>query len=209
MQRPGTRVAFSLLVAGCASFLVAGFPFLLVAAQGSSAPAQTGAVIAALTLGRAPLLVPAVPLTALLMRRTAAMGASSKLRRFGALGLIALPVFVAGSYLLGPAVVRLVFGSDFVVSPAFMAWVAVSAALILVLMLTGTLLLATARHAASAVGWVTAVGVSVLALGLSGDVEVRTAFALVLGPLAGLLVHGLCVVKGGPRFSAIDSRVVD
>jgi O-antigen/teichoic acid export membrane protein len=193
---PGTVWTFlrgathSIAAAGASAILVMGFPVLLKATS-SDLGAAGGVVILAVTLTRAPLLV---PLTAM-QGNLIAHFVDQRESRLRALltpalvvcGLGALAVLVAG--LAGPWLLQTAFGSQYQAAGGLLAWFTAAAIAIALLTLTGAAAVAAALHRAYAVGWVGATLASTLLLLLPLDLETRTVVALMCGPVVGIVVH--------------------
>jgi O-antigen/teichoic acid export membrane protein len=193
---PGGTVAFlrgashSIAAAGASAILVMGFPVLLKATSGDLG-ATGGVVILAVTLTRAPLLV---PLTAM-QGNLIAHFVDQRRERLRALvtpaavvmGLGLLGVFLAGVF--GPWLLREAFGPEYRAGGALLAWLTAAAVAIALLTLTGAAAVAAALHRAYSVGWVSATISSALLLLLPLGLETRTVIALLCGPMVGIAVH--------------------
>lgn len=182
--------AHSITAAGASAILVMGFPVLLQATYGALG-AEGGVVILAVTVTRAPLLV---PLTAM-QGNLIAHFVDQRDRRLGALLTPAASVAAVGAAgtvaagLLGPWLLRAVFGGDYATSGLLLAGLTTGATAIALLTLTGAATVAAALHRAYALGWVGATVASTLLLLLPLDLSSRTVVALVCGPLVGIAVH--------------------
>lgn len=202
---PGGTVTFlrgashSITAAAASAVLVMGFPVLLKATSGDLG-ATGGVVILAVTLTRAPLLVPLTAMQGNLIahfvdKRTARLRALIAPAAV-VLGLGALGVVLAG--LVGPWLLRTGFGAEYRADGALLAWLTAAAVAIALLTLTGAATVAAAMHRAYAVGWVGATVVSALLLLLPLDLETRTVVALLCGPVVGIAVHLAALVSGRP-----------
>ena len=183
-----TGSAHSIAAAGASAILVMGFPVLLQATS-RDLGATGGVIILAVTLTRAPLLV---PLTAMQGNLIAHFVDNRRLRALLTptlmlAGLGALAVVAAG--LLGPWLLRTLFGPEYAASGALLAWLTAGAVAIAFLTLTGAATVAAALHRAYAVGWVSATVAAALLLLLPLDLQTRTIVALMCGPLVGIVVH--------------------
>jgi O-antigen/teichoic acid export membrane protein len=190
--------AHSITAAGASAILVMGFPVLLKATS-NELGADGGVVILAVTLTRAPLLV---PLTAM-QGNLIAHFVDERTERLRALtapaalvgGIGALGVLAAG--LIGPWLLRVGFGPDYHAGGALLAWLTAAAVAIAMLTLTGAAAVAAALHRAYALGWVGATVASTLLLLLPLPLETRTVVALLCGPLVGIGVHLAALWRGG------------
>lgn len=188
--------AHSITAAGASAILVMGFPVLLKATS-QTLGAQGGVVILAVTLTRAPLLVPLTAMQGNLIahfvdertERLRALVAPAVL--VGAVG--AVGVLAAG--LVGPWLLRVGFGPDYQAAGALLAWLTAAAVAIALLTLTGAATVAAAMHRAYSLGWVGATVASTLLLLLPLPLESRTVVALLCGPLVGIGVHLLALAR--------------
>jgi O-antigen/teichoic acid export membrane protein len=182
--------AHSITAAGASAILVMGFPVLLKATSGELG-ATGGVVILAVTLTRAPLLV---PLTAM-QGNLIAHFVDQRAERLRALltpavvvaGLGAVGVVLAG--LFGPWLLRVAFGDEYRADGALLAWLTAGAVTIALLTLTGAATVAAALHRAYSVGWISATVAAALLLLLPLELECRTVVALLCGPMVGIAVH--------------------
>lgn len=181
----------SIAAAGASAVLVMGFPVLLKVTSGSDLGAAGGVVILAVTLTRAPLLVPLTAMQGNLIahfvdqrpHRMKALVAPAAL--IGGLGVIG--VGLAGT--LGPWALQEAFGAQYLADGALLAWFTAAAVAIALLTLTGAATVAAALHRAYSAGWLCATVASTLLLLLPLELEVRTVVALLCGPLLGIAMH--------------------
>jgi O-antigen/teichoic acid export membrane protein len=182
--------AHSITAAGASAVLVMGFPVLLKATSGQLG-AEGGVVILAVTLTRAPLLVPLTAMQGNLIahfvdertdRLRALVAPAVLVGAIGALG-------VAAAALLGPWVLRVGFGAEYHAGSALLAWLTAAAVAIAMLTLTGAATVAAALHRAYALGWVSATVVATSLLLLPLPLQTRTVISLLCGPLIGIAVH--------------------
>ncbi len=197
--------AHSVTAAGASAILVMGFPVLLKATS-EDLGAAGGVVILAVTLTRAPLLV---PLTAM-QGNLIAHFVDQQDRRLRALVTPAVAVLALGTVgviaagLLGPWLLQNAFGAEYRADGALLAWLTAAAVAIALLTLTGAATVAAALHRAYAVGWVGATVASVLLLLLPLDLETRTVVALLCGPVVGIAVHLVALARADVRPVAAD-----
>jgi O-antigen/teichoic acid export membrane protein len=199
---PGTTMTFlrgayhSIAAAGASAILIMGFPVLLKATS-ADLGAAGGVVILAVTLTRAPLLVPLNAmqgnLIAHFVDERAARLRALIMPSLVVLGLGALAVLVAG--LAGPWLLQSAFGPAYHAGGGLLAWFTAAAIAIALLTLTGAATVAAALHRAYAVGWIGATLASTLLLLLPTPLETRTVVALLCGPLVGIAVHLVALVR--------------
>ena len=180
----------SIAAAGASAILVMGFPVLLKATS-AHLGATGGVVILAVTLTRAPLLVPMTAMQGNLIahfvdhssaRLRALLAPAAAIAAVGAVGVVA-------AYLVGPWLLRTAFGPEYQTTGALLAWLTAAAAMIALLTLTGAATVAAALHRAYSLGWVGATAAAALLLCLPLGLETRTVVALLCGPLVGIAVH--------------------
>lgn len=175
---------------GASAILVMGFPVLLKATSGELG-AVGGVVILAVTMTRAPLLVPLTALQGNLIahfvdrreHRLRALVVPVSL--VAAIGLVG----VAGAGLVGPWLLQVAFSAEYRVDGALLAWFTVGGLSMALLTLTGAATVAAKLHRAYSVGWIGATLTATLLLLLPLELETRTAVALICGPLVGMVIH--------------------
>ena len=182
--------AHAIAAAGASAILVMGFPVLLKATSGNLG-ATGGVVILAVTLTRAPLLVPLTAMQGNLIahfvdqrhdRMHALAGPAAVVAGLGVVGVVA-----AGA--AGPWLLRVGFGPGYRADGALLAWLTAAAVAIAMLTLTGAAAVAAALHRAYSLGWIGATVASTLLLLLPLGLQTRTVIALLCGPLVGIVVH--------------------
>ncbi len=201
--------AHSVAAAGASAVLVMGFPVLLKTTAGDLGAAG-GVVILAVTLTRAPLLVPLTAMQGNLIayfvdhrsaRLRSLLPPAAIVTALGAIGVV-------GAAFIGPWLMRVGFGPEYRASGTLLAWLTAAAVSIALLTLTGAAAVAAALHRAYAVGWVGATVAAALLLTLPMPLEVRTVIALLCGPLVGIAVHLTALAWGagsGPEPAGIRS----
>ncbi|MBV8790238.1 MAG: hypothetical protein JOZ00_26615 [Mycobacterium sp.] len=189
-------VAHSITAAGASAILVMGFPVLLKLTS-NELGAEGGVVILAVTLTRAPLLVPLTAMQGNLIahfvderndRIRALLAPAAIIGGIGAVGVLAAGV-------VGPWLLRVAFGPQYHASSALLAWLTAAAVAIAMLTLTGAAAVAAALHRAYSLGWVGATVASGLLLLLPLSLQTRTVVGLLCGPLVGIGVHLLALSR--------------
>jgi O-antigen/teichoic acid export membrane protein len=192
--------AHSIAAAGASAILVMGFPVLLKATTGDLG-ATGGVVILAVTLTRAPLLVPLTAMQGNLIahfvdqrsqRLRALVAPAGVVATLGAVGVLLAGVF-------GPWLLRVAFGEEYRAGGALLAWLTTAAIVMALLTLTGAAAVAAALHRAYAAGWISATVASMLLLLLPVGLETRTVIALLCGPMVGIAVHLGALARGSGR----------
>jgi O-antigen/teichoic acid export membrane protein len=188
--------AHSITAAGASAILVMGFPVLLKLTS-NELGAQGGVIILAVTLTRAPLLVPLTAMQGNLIahfvdqRRDWVRALLAPAGIIGGLG--AVGVLAAG--VVGPWLLRIAFGPQYHTGSALLAWLTAAAVAIAMLTLTGAATVAAALHRAYSLGWVGATVASGLLLLLPLSLQTRTVVGLLCGPLVGIGVHLLALSR--------------
>lgn len=196
--RSATGRAASLMVAAVlTASVITGYPTLVTAFTDGAPGAAGGAVFAALTVSRIPLLLLA-PVQALAVpfvvrtREAADRDGAARLRTGLLLGSVGFAVVgaigAAAAWVIGPAVVRLVYGDAYDVPAAAIALLVFSACLLAWVQLLSAALIALAAHGRMLAMWAVAVVATVIWLVLSPlDVVATTAVGSLVGPLAALV----------------------
>lgn len=189
--RLAANMSRTLTASVAAAILINGFP-VFMSVFGRTDEASLGAIILAVTLTRAPILVPINALQSMLIARLS--GASAGRNRLLALVIaviVVLTLLVAGVvWLWGGPLLGHFFGEGFVLSADTLAWLVAAAGCLGVLTATGAAALALERHSLFAAGWVVAAVFALATLAfLPASLEARITLGLVVGPLLGSLVH--------------------
>ena len=208
LRTPGSIATFlrgashSIAASGASAILVMGVPVLLKATSGQLGAAG-GVVILAVTLTRAPLLVPMTAMQGNLIAYFVDHAARHRGARLRALVKPAAVIMVVGfpgilaAGLLGPWLLRVAFGPQYQTSGTLLAWLTAAAVSVAVLTLPGSATVAAALHRAYALGWVAATVAAAGLLTLPLDLATRTVVALLCGPLVGIAVHLAALARAG------------
>jgi O-antigen/teichoic acid export membrane protein len=185
------RIGHACLASGSSAVLVVGFPVILSLTSTTAAYAAAAPLLVAITFTRAPLLIPlnayqGVAIAHFLNNRTAGLRAIAPVARL--IALVALGGAIL-AFFLGPWLMTLYYGPAYFVDPWIVGGLVIAAGMLAMLTITGALSLALDRHSAYSAGWIAATVLAILILLLPIDIEVRSVLALVIGPLAGLVVH--------------------
>lgn len=203
--RPYLRTVWHACMAAAASAsLVVGFPVLLRLTTTDGVYLESAALLMALSLTRAPLMIPlqayqGVAITHFMSRRSEGLKAVAPI--FG----LVLGVAVVGAvaaWLVGPWLMVAFFGEHYEMSGMVLAALTFDAGFLALLTLTGALTIASNRHRAYSLGWVSASVVSFALLWLPLDIETRAVISLAAGPLFGIAVHLWVIVRASPRSTA-------
>lgn len=196
------NVVSTVTSAACSGAMISGLPLLLGLTSAHEPAAALGAVILAITLSRAPIVVPILALQSYLISAVFRDRQSVRPRRLFALLGIAVAVMTvlsAIAALVGPPIVSFVSGGRYTIAPLLMAAIVFSAGLVAMMCVTGPALVSARAHTANTVGWVIAAGLTVLCLVLPFDLHTRVAAALIAPAMVGLVVHVASLLR--PRAS--------
>lgn len=185
------NVARTVLASLSTAVLVSGFPLLLGITAQAENPIVVGELIFTVTLTRAPLIVTVMSLQSYFVVRF-----RDRAENWWSTFLVALGVVIAGAtvlaglgWWLGPAVLDWVSGRPVAIDGALIAILVASSALVALLSLTAPAALAKSQHFVYSLGWVVAAVVTIVIMLLPLEFFSRVALALVLGPVAGIVVH--------------------
>ncbi len=185
------NVARTITAAAATGLMVSGFPLVFGLAASGYPATLVGMVILAVTLVRAPLIIVTMALQGYLLVQFRDGPETAGRRLVALLALVLGAGLVLGglAWGVGPAVFGWLFPGEPVPSAWFLAALVVSSALVAALTITASAVLARSQHHLYTAGWVTGAVVTVLALLLPLDLELRATVSLLAGPIVGLLVH--------------------
>lgn len=201
----------AMLSAVAYAVLVSGFPAMLRLAVGANVPADKLAIlIVAIMVTRAPIMMPLVTFQGVAIaafQRHQGRRWRVLLRIFGLVvaGGAVIAVLVA---LVGPTVVRLLFGAAYAMSPSLLAGLTLAAVPLAMLTLSGTAALSVGAHRGYAAGWVCAAVVAVLLLFVPVELTGRVMLAMTVGPLVGI-VPQIVALNRHEATDAVTSRKGD
>ncbi|GAC67569.1 hypothetical protein [Gordonia soli] len=204
-RRLAANTLTAMAAAAASAILVMGFPVLidLVARPTSADAAILGAVVLAVTLTRAPLLVPLNSFQGVLIARFVDQRATPlralriPLAAVTAIGLVG----AVAAWAIGPWLLRSVFGSGFDLGGLTVGALTVGATTLAALTVTGAATIAVGAHRWYATGWWLATGASIALLALPVALTTAVSVALIGGPVIGMTVH-LVAVLGRRRVTS-------
>ncbi len=182
----------------CSGAMISGLPLLLGITSSTESADVLGAVILAITLSRAPIVVPVVALQSYLISAVFRDREAVQPRRL--LGLLVagfgiMSALAGAAYFVGPPLVLLVSNARFVIDAWLIAIIVFSAGLVAMMCVTGPALVAARRHDANVAGWAVAAGLTIVCLLLPVGFASRVALALTLPAALGLLMHVLVLLR--------------
>lgn len=190
----GGRMVSACAAAAASAVLLVGFPVLVQISSSDAEVATAAPLVLAVSLCRAPLMVPLGIYQNVIITKVIAHGLAA-LRAPAAFVAVGTAAGVVGAWLIGPWCLRLV-NPDYDVSGATLALLVLSAGMVCVLYLTGAAALALDHHRVYVAGWLVATLAVLLVLLGPGDLTTRTVLSLLVGPPLGVAVH-----LGGLRLS--------
>ncbi|MDN6386472.1 MAG: hypothetical protein L0J86_02170, partial [Corynebacterium sp.] len=203
------RTCKAMLASGANAVLITGFPVLITFTSGADvSPGALAAVITAVTLTRAPLLVP-------LQRFQPALIVHLPAHRDRVLRACVLPATVivataavggVAAYGLARPLMLLFFDEELVSSPVVLAALTVASASTALLMVTGSAAHAAERHSLYLAGWAVATVAAVALLSVDASPEVRAVLTLGLAPLTGVVVHVVALTLSRPARECSSAR---
>lgn len=185
------NVSRTVLAAVSTAVLVSGFPLLVGVTSHSENPALVGELIFTLTLTRAPLIVTVMSLQSYLVVRFRDEPRTWWRPFLAAQGVILAGAVVLGAlgWWLGPAVFAWVSGTPVSLDGSLIAVLVASSALVGALCVSAPAVLARSQHFVYSLGWVIAAVVTAVVMFTPLEFLPRVGLAVILGPVAGLLVH--------------------
>lgn len=200
-----TRQALTAMAAsGSTAVLITGFPTLvkLTNPDTTGQAVTAAAVIYAVTLTRAPLLVPLQQFQSAIIVRFVQGQRSPWGALAGPLAIVwAVGLLGSGlAWLIGPWLFDVILRQDiFAVPGSLLAALTLGATTTATLMVTGCATIAYDRHGLYLGGWVLATVVAVGILMGPWELATAAALALIIGPLVGLVVHAVALFgRGAP-----------
>lgn len=181
------RMAAACVASGVSALLLVGYPVLLRVTSTDAVYAGAAPIVLAVSLSRAPLMVPLGVYQNVLVTRVITKGARVLGPVVAALGGATLLGSLL-AWLVGPWLLRLV-NPDYHVSGPLFAALVLGAGVLALLTITGAATVALDHHGVYLVGWLTATAVSMGALLLPWSLEARVVSSLIAGPLAGVALH--------------------
>ena len=173
--------------------LLVGFPLLVKVTTPDDVFAGAAPIMLAVSLCRAPLLVPLGAYQNVVVAKVAVQGVRALVPVLA--GIVALTTVGAlAAWPVGPWALRVV-NPDFHVDGPVFAGLVLGAGLVAVLTVTGAAAVALDHHTVYLAGWIAATVATIATLLLPGGLEQRVVTSLLVGPAVGVVVH----LVGGHR----------
>lgn len=187
-----------------ASLLVSGFPLLIGLAGGAGA--EVGVLVYVLVLARAPLVVTTMALQSYLVVVFRRRPDRTRVVLLACAAVAALGLVVAvAAWFGGPWLVELLGGPDYRVAPVVPAALVLASTTTGWLAITGAGVLSAGDHRGYVWGWTIAAAISVVMLfALPGELFLRVALALAVGPLVGAGLQLVRIVRVRPQHPAAE-----
>lgn len=191
------RIALAMAAAGANAILVNGFPLLMSLTTDKAVYAASAPLVVAVSVTRAPLLMPIVAFQSLVIASFVdhpERARSSLIKLVTGIFAVAIVGGILAA-LVGPWLMRLVFGPDYGNSAVILGFLVVDAAMLAMLVLGGAVALALDQHRANMIGWYVAALVAIVIMLLPMGLPLRTILALSIGPIAGSAIHLHAVMR--------------
>lgn len=181
------RLVASCSAAGVSALLLVGYPVLLRVTTPDDVFAGAAPIVLAVSLCRAPLLVPLGAYQNVVVARVASHGVRALVPVLVGLGGLTF-VGALAAWPIGPWALRIVNPDYHVAGPVF-AGLVLGAGLVAVLTVTGAAAVGLDHHTVYLAGWIAATATTVAVLLVPGDLEMRVVASLLVGPAVGVAVH--------------------
>ncbi|ROR82436.1 hypothetical protein SAMN06295974_3332 [Plantibacter flavus] len=194
------NVLRTVVASAATGVMVSGLP-LVIQATGDTVSANAfGSLTYAITLTRAPIVIVVLALQSYLVIvfRSHADAVLGWVLRMVVLVVVAAGVLGLLAWWLGPWALSVVFGRSDVLAGGTIGLLVATAGLVGALCVTGSATLSRSRHTAFAAGWIVAALAMVATLLLPLGLHERTLLALTVGPVAGLVVHVIALLRRRP-----------
>lgn len=211
-RRLSANTGRTIVAATATATIIAGFPVLLRASDPTAPEAVIGPLILVLTLTRAPLVIPMMAMQSYLVVRFQARPEVMLRSAAGiaAAVLLAAAVLAGVLGLGGPWLFTTLFGPAYALDGLVIAGLVVSSGLVAALAVTSPALLARSQHGTVTAGWLVAVGGLLVVLFVPPlPIVDRALLALAVGPLLGLIVHGVALLRPAPGVAATAQGPAD
>jgi hypothetical protein len=181
------RLAAAATASGVSALLLVGYPVLLKLTTPEDVFAGAAPIILAVSLCRAPLMVPLGAYQNVVVTRVATHGVRALVPVSAGLGVLTVVGSLA-AWPIGPWALRVVNPAYHVDGPVF-AGLVLGAGLIALLTVTGAAAVALDHHTVYLVGWICATLAAIAVLLTPWSLEIRVVVSLLVGPVVGVAVH--------------------
>lgn len=192
-----TAALGSLLAASvCTAFLLYAGPVAIELLADPSESGEASRFLAGLTIARVPVFLFQAVQAALLPKLSALAGAGRLLefrQRLARLLVVVSVIAVAGivgAFLLGPFIIRVLFGADFVIGRTDIALLAASSGAFMLAVALGQALIALSGQSQVAIGWFLGVVTFLVVTAIGNDLLLRVEMGLFLGSVVAAVVIG-------------------
>lgn len=194
-----TQVTSTVGASTASGIMISGLPMLIGLTSGVTTQATTAALLLAVTVTRAPIVIPIIALQSFLISSAFRRGGVDPLRLIRLIGVVLAGglLLAAVGWFAGPQIFSAVSAGRYSITSAMAGVIVFSAVVVAALCITGPALISMRHHAANLVGWVVAAAATVVILILPIG-ELRVPVALVVPPALGLMIHLLVVVRPTP-----------
>jgi hypothetical protein len=197
LRQQGSRLGAAFGAQASSAALTVSFPVLLSWTTAPEEYSLSAPLLLAITLTRAPLMVPLTSYQAMIV----AHFATPRVRAGRDLAILAAGVATVGcvgaalAWLVGPSLFAWLISPQYRVDGFVMALLTLAAASLALVSLTGAVAQALSLHRWFVAGWVLALGGALALLALPGGLEHRAVWALAGGPLVGAGLHAWGIIR--------------
>ena len=201
-----THVVGTVGAAAATGVMITGLPMLIGFTSTGDSVAAVGSLILAITLTRAPIVIPVIALQSYLISAVFRGGRvrPARLLRLLAGALAGIVVLAAIGAFIGPPLIEWISLGRFEITGWIAAAIVASAGLVAAMCVTGPALIAMRAHLDNVIGWAVAAALTVVALLLPLPLDARVGVALIAPSVVGLTLHSVALVRRGRRFTASD-----
>ncbi|CUR55887.1 conserved membrane hypothetical protein [metagenome] len=181
------RFLTSCTASGVSALMLVGYPMLVKATTDDVVFSRSAPLILAISLCRAPLLVPLGAYQNVVVTKVVTHGIRALVPVVAGVAVLTL-LGAAVAWPVGPWALRLV-NPDYIVDGPVFTGLVLGAGMVSVLYLTGAAAVALDHHTVYLVGWIAATVAAVVVLATPWSLETRVVTSLLVGPAVGVLVH--------------------
>ncbi|MFZ4893243.1 hypothetical protein ACL9RL_02205 [Plantibacter sp. Mn2098] len=195
------NVARTIVAATATGIMVSGLPLVIQSTGATGTVDDFGALTYAINLTRAPIVIVVLALQSYLVVtfRAHADAVLGWVLRLSAVVLGGSLVLAFLAWWLGPWVLTALFHREDVLPALTLGLLVATAGLVGVLCVTGAATLARSQHSSFTAGWIVAAILTIIVLLLPLGLQERTLLAMTLGPVGGLVVHGIALTRRSGR----------
>ena len=197
--------AQAMLAALATGVLISGLPSILKLTSSSLGETSLAGIVLALTLTRAPIVVPLLALQSYLVVTYRRLGERAWIRAIALFGAVAVLTVILSlaAWAVGPWFLETIYGADFVLTGVELALILASGGATGGLCVVAPALLARSLHGRYLVCWLASALTTVIALLVADGSVIATILAIAVGPLVGCVLS-LALLKSNRTATASE-----